>query len=103
MTDYTRQELTIADTDRIEIACALATLSGFPEGSAVRRMRSGNDLYGIVFHKETKDEAPTDFLATRQPDISVQELGDNRYAIEFNERVRPNDIGRIEEEIRRST
>jgi len=103
MINYTTQEITIAGTDRVPVASVLADLSDFPEGSRLKRVGFGDGRkYAIVFHKATVDET-LDYMFAREPDIRVEQVGlGGNYVIEFSDRVRPDDIGRIEEKVRSS-
>lgn len=103
MGDYQPQKVKLVGTNDYDVATALAYLSGFREGTVIRH-RSPGDHEGtgrtvMIFHKDTVAKDPDLFLATQAPDILVSRFLGDEYLVEFNGRIEPGDIGKLEEEI----
>lgn len=116
---YSSQKVKIEKVTDTDIACALAYLSGFRKGTFIGRI---NNIYRqvnspnivVVFHKETLDKVDGDIaeaLACLGPNIIVGQFykrpeneskfkPTDEYLIEFDDKVYPSNIGKLEEEIR---
>lgn len=108
MADYQSQRVKVEGTTDYHIAMALAHLSGFSKGTGIKhrspeRSPAGyalSDRTVIVFHKDTIAKDPDMWSATQSPDILVTALSGDEYLIEFNKRIDPSNISKLEEEIR---
>lgn len=114
------QRIEIKKTTDYDVACALASLAGFGKGTLVSKI---NNIYSkklnekcvVVFHKEVSKKAGGDVaeaMAYHGPNIIVTQIyrspkGDkidwqptDEYLIDFNSKIDPSLIGKIERRIR---
>jgi len=90
---YKSIKIRIRETDEHDVASTLAFLSHFPQGTTIKSRttnKNGGARTLLVYHKENVGE---------EPDFLIRRLAADEYLIEFNERVKESDTGKIEEEI----
>jgi hypothetical protein len=96
------QTTSIEGTTDFDVASALAYLSGFAGCRPYSRTPSRPARREIIiYHPDSVAKDPDLYLATIGPDIIVTNTKENEYVVEYNERVDPQNIERIEDELRR--